>query len=167
MGTSGPPWWREASGTMFRRDWLSSTKGRNTEDLYEIFVYVKRNAAFSSMYGCWPESTFSGMYGCWPSYCLKNNFHVLAAPPLHNSCGYQHNTHRLGKHPVHWDIKHIGKQVTKPLNDVGRQTQQATIDFTSMVGSAQSLRQTQRYGLHSCTIELNMPVAGAHQVRAA
>ena len=60
--------------------------------------------------------------------------------------------------------------VLKKLNDVGRQTQQTTIDFTSMVGSAKSQRQIQRYGLHNCTIELravqlNMPAAGAHQVR--
>ena len=60
---------------MFRRDWLScnehhNAKGGNTEDLYEIFVYVMRNAVFS------------GMYGYWSSYCLKNNFHVLAALPL-------------------------------------------------------------------------------------
>ena len=33
--TSGPPWWREA----------------NTEDLHEIFVFVKRNAA----YGCFDQ----------------------------------------------------------------------------------------------------------------
>ena len=36
----------------------------DTEDLHEVFVCVKRDAAFS------------GTYGCWPSSRLKTNFHV-------------------------------------------------------------------------------------------
>ena len=65
------------------------------------------------------------------------------------------NTQCLGKHPVHWDTKHIGLEVTKPkrwwsTNSTSSHRPHVHVQLRARV----RINDGVRHGLHSCTIEL-------------